>query len=164
MIDKKTIKKLSIEHKRELLKNIDNRILSASHQENIALSGSSPSIDLFMLIKSMAKQLAINNFVDSLSRVEDLETIISPLENEYFRIVNETQEQKKRAMTHKEKDNLRLQLFGENIQKFSDFVKDEVEDVKEDLKKILEANAKFREKNLIKQLEVTFKNFSLLQS
>ena len=113
---------------------------------------SRPSIDLYMLIKSKSKQLVINNFIDALSNVEQIENCISPLEEEYFTRVNEKQADTGTEMTLKEKDKLRLELFGSGLASFASKVTLEVQQTNEELKKILESSEEKRQKILDKAI------------
>lgn len=140
--------------RKEAWKQVEFDKMSVQKKEAEVLAGnlSKPSIDLFMLIKSKSKQLVINNFIDALSNVEQIENCISPIEEEYFTRVNEKQATTGREMTLKEKDALRLELFGSGLKSFSNKVEKEVQETNEELKQILQQSEEKRKKMLEKAI------------
>jgi hypothetical protein len=155
LMTKNEVKELPTELKRKLIVDIESRMLSTWNAEREAMNLSRPSIDLYMMIRSMSKQLAINNFVDALSNVETIEQCISPLEQEYNKIIGEKQE-KGQVVSPAEKDKLRLELYGKGLQKFADLVLDGVNETMEDLQKILQKDTKRREAILKKAVRSNF--------
>lgn len=148
------VKAMPRKDRKEAWKRVEFDRMDVQKKEQEILAGNmiSPSIDLYMLIKSKSKQLVINNFIEALSNVEQLEQCVSPLEEEFFKRVNEKQERTKKAMTPKEKDNLRLELFGSGLASFSKKIESEVQETNDDLKKILDQSEEKRKKTLEKAI------------
>lgn len=149
----KEVKNLSRTKREKLLKQIEFKNLDVLKNEAKILGNlDRPGIDLYMIIRSKTKQLVINNFVSAMSSIETLEECVSPLETEFFNKVNEIQEKTGKEISIKEKDKLRLELFGKELERFSKRLVIKNEKILNDLNNILNKTEEQATKQLDKSI------------
>jgi len=138
----------------------DRLAVEKKQAETLKLSQRKPAVDLYMLVRSKAKQIVINNFVGILDTETDtIEKCISPLEQKYMIKVNELQEQKGREITPAENDAIRKQLFSEGIASFARRVQKNGDALQENLTKTLQEASDKKKKALEKQLLAGFQEY-----